>query len=311
MMPTLRRVQFLLPLCALMTIPSATAESLVKVVSSVPAVHSLMLQLVSDVGAEASLLLEDGDTLHEFNLTASKLRMLAEADLLVIVGTDEPDILDSEELSELRNGTQGVIRLAESLPEDMLLHAGHCEDHDDEDGHEDLSCVDPHLWLSTDNAAEILRVMANGLTKIDPSNKVAYQTNLEMALRRLRRLELKLGETLDTASPMQAVVWHNAYGYFARRDDTPEFFDGGMSDIHSSSISGVRLTKMREHLGSKRPGCVIFGSQEAQREHSGSFAGMPDTKTVVAVPIGPIAGVNKNSYEELMLKVATAFASCR
>ena len=282
-----------------------------KVVSSVPAVHSLMLQLVSDVGSEASLLLEDGDTLHEFNLTGSKLRLIAEADLLVIVGTDEPDILDSEELSELRNGTQGVIRLAEILPEDMLLHAGHCDDHDSEDGHGELSCVDPHLWLSTDNAAEILRVMANGLAKVDSGNKDSYETNLVRALSRLSRLELKLGETLGTASPMQTIVWHNAYGYFARRDDTPEFFDGGMSDIHSSSISGVRLSKMREHLGGKSPGCVIFGSLEAQSEHSGSFADMPGTKTVVAVPIGPIAGVNEDSYEELMLKVATAFASCR
>lgn len=123
-------------LISLMGSSALAADGKPSAVSSVPAIHSLVLQIVDGTEADAALFLEPGDSVHDVNLTARKLEMLADADLVVILGADEPDVLDHDELDQLRGGRGGVVRLVEDLPSELLVFSEHCHDHD-RGGHED------------------------------------------------------------------------------------------------------------------------------------------------------------------------------
>ncbi len=123
-------------LISLMGSPALAADGKPSVVTSVPAIHSLVLQVVDGTQADAALFLEPGDSVHDVNLTARKLEMLAGADLVVILGADEPDVLDHDELDQLRGDRGGVVRLVEDLPYELLVFSEHCHNHD-RDGHLD------------------------------------------------------------------------------------------------------------------------------------------------------------------------------
>ena len=332
------------------------AHARLNIVTSLPAIHSLVLQLTGKVDASASLLMEEGDSFHSFAVTGKKLRLLSEADLVVVIGLDEPDILDHEELEELRGKHAGIVNLSERLPKESLVFTEHCHDHgehddehhgesshdehdehghaehddhrehDDEhhgesghDEHDDHGhgeeslgelCIDSHLWLSVSNASLILELLASEFAALDPASKPTINENLRRAKERLERLDERIGRMLESPTVSNRVVWHDAYAYFAKRPGFPEYLDGGQSDIHYSSLSGVRLTEMREYLAREGTGCVIFGDPQVESAHAENFEDIPDTHTVAVVPFGAVATAGEDGFDELMLQTASAFSSC-
>lgn len=171
-------------------------------------------------------------------------------------------------------------------------------------------CVDPHMWLSADAASGIVDAVARALVRADSKNADAYAANSRRALQELRELDAKLSSILGEATVRQAVVWHDAFRYFARDYPVRPYLDAGQHDVHVTTLSGRRLLDIREHLAEPGPGCLIFGTPEVEEAHGASFADIADTGTVTVVPFGDISGVDKGSYAELLTSIAMAFASC-
>lgn len=75
---------------------------------------------------------------------------------------------------------------------------------------------DPHIWLSPKNARVMVENICAGLVQADPANKDYYVRNKENYLRELEKLDKEIEESLQKAQRRSFLVFHPAWGYFAR-----------------------------------------------------------------------------------------------
>ncbi|MCG8428454.1 MAG: zinc ABC transporter substrate-binding protein, partial [Chromatiales bacterium] len=155
-----------------------------KVVVSIKPIHSLVAGVMEGV-AEPELLIRGGQSPHTFSLAPSDARKLSKADMVVWVGErlETPlaktlqAIADDAKVIELisQPGMQRVAMREGGAwdkhnhdEHDQHEHGEHEPKHDEAehaDAHEDG--VDPHLWLSPKNAAQIVRVVSEHLIQVD------------------------------------------------------------------------------------------------------------------------------------------------
>lgn len=214
----------------LLTSTAPALAEVPRVVTDMPPVHSLVAQVMGDLGQPA-LLLEKGANAHEFQMRPSQAADLQAAELVVWIGPEMTPWL-GRALDGMTTAPQLRLLAAEGTfrqafdPKDAHDHGhkgaedaeGHGvaqaeEDHDAE-GH-DHSGTDPHAWLDPANAAHWLGLIAGELSKLDPDNAATYAANAEAAKADLAALDAEIAASLAGVKSTPLVVYHNAYGYFA------------------------------------------------------------------------------------------------
>ncbi len=107
-------------------------------------------------------------------------------------------------------------------------HAHECDGHHHDDEHDhahghDHACdghhhagPDPHIWLSVQNARVMVSQICEGLVQVDPSHEHYYRTNCAVYLEELDALDRELEELLHGLENRRFMVFHPAFGYFAR-----------------------------------------------------------------------------------------------
>ena len=203
-----------------------------RVVTDIPPVHSLVAQVMGDLG-QPDLLLEKGANAHSFQLRPSQAAGLQEAGLVVWIGPEMTPWLDralegTSTAKELRLlaaegtfrqdfGTAGAHDHGAEAGHEGHGHEGHGHDeagHDDHAGH-DHTGLDPHAWLDPANARHWLGLIAAELSAQDPENAAIYAANAEKAQADLTALDGEIAALLAPVKDKPLVVFHDAYGYFA------------------------------------------------------------------------------------------------
>ncbi len=82
--------------------------------------------------------------------------------------------------------------------------------------HDNMGKPDPHIWLSPPLVRIIASNTAEALLAIDPANKEFYRTNLERFLDTINRLDKKIRAILADKKNRAFIVFHPAWGYFAK-----------------------------------------------------------------------------------------------
>lgn len=205
----------------LVAIPYAAMAEVPRVVTDLPPVHSLVAQVMGDLG-QPVLLLEKGANAHSFQLRPSQAVNLQEADMVVWIGPQMTPWLDRaldgiSTAEQLRLIETTGTHLRRFVPEDDHDEAHAEEGQDDDHQHDDHQHggTDPHVWLDPNNASLWLDKIAVDLGRIDPENAATYTANAANARADLARLDAELAATLTPAKGRPLVVYHDAYGYFA------------------------------------------------------------------------------------------------
>ena len=86
-------------------------------------------------------------------------------------------------------------------------------DHEDDHGHAGL---DPHIWLSPKLVKIQAGYMLDALATTDPENKDFYTANYTAFIKEIDALDQDLTRMLTDNAGMQFMVFHPAWGYFAR-----------------------------------------------------------------------------------------------
>jgi zinc transport system substrate-binding protein len=76
--------------------------------------------------------------------------------------------------------------------------------------------LDPHIWLSVKNAKIMAQNICDGLVQVDATNKAYYEENCAAYLEELTKLDSDLATDLSGVSNRSFIVFHPAFGYFAR-----------------------------------------------------------------------------------------------
>ena len=188
--------------------------------------------------------------------------------------------------------------------EDNADHEEH-EDHADHDhAHGDH---DPHAWLSPDNAAVWLNVIATQLSAADPENAATYDANAAAARTALDNLRAEVTATLDPVRGRSFIVFHDAYQYFEKAFSFPAA--GAISLSDASDPSPARIAEIRQRIAEQGINCVLSEPQFNPGLVSAVMEGS-DAKTAVLDPIGSNIETGAGLYPALLRQLATSLADC-
>ncbi len=85
-----------------------------------------------------------------------------------------------------------------------------------EDGDSDEESLDAHIWTSPANARVMAANIVSALSELDPANAETYAANAKAFDAELAALQEEIRARLEPFEGRSFVVFHPAYGYFAR-----------------------------------------------------------------------------------------------
>jgi zinc transport system substrate-binding protein len=307
-----------------------------RVATDIAPVHSLVARVMDGVGTP-KLIVQPGASPHEYSLRPSEAQALQEADLVFWVspgltpwlgdaietlttGASVTELLEADGTIELDIREGALFEAhdhggdahadAEHAGEKHSDHGDHAEgEHKEGAGHEghDEGAHDPHAWLSPQNAATWLNVIAGRLSAVDPKNAGAYFANAAAGRAELDILIADIDAVLAPVRDRQFIVFHDAYQYFENAFGFNAL--GAISISDASDPSPARIAEIRARIAGEGIDCVLAEPQF----NPGLVATVMDgtnAKTGILDPLGSDLKPGPALYPQLMRNLAATLAEC-
>lgn len=304
------------------------------VVADITPVHSLVARVMQGVG-EPSLIVAPGASPHGYSLRPSEAAALQEADLVFWVSEGLTPWLEGAietlagdatvtELLETDGTTELPFRegaLFEAHDHGDEAHAdgeGHedhaeGEDHADEghDGHDHEGHHhgghDPHAWLSPDNGAAWLNVIAARLSAADPEHAGTYYANAAAGREELAAQKAGINAILEPVRGRHFIVFHDAYQYFETAFDFPA--SGSITVSDAADPSPARIAEIQARVAEQDVSCVLSEPQFNPGIVAVVMNGS-EANTGVLDPLGADLAPGPDLYGNVLHNLATALADC-
>ena len=274
------------------------------VVTDIPAVHSLALQVMGDLGGVDVLLTQGADP-HSFQLNPAQARSIAQADLIFWIGPELTPWLDRA-LAGI--GTKGTALSLLHAPGVKELSYDDTEYEEASEDHAHLhDGIDPHAWLDPENARVWISLIADQLAEKDPEHAATYRGNARLAAERIDRLTSEVSTILANAHQAPIIVFHDAYDYFAQRFDLT--IAGSIRVGDATAPSAAELVALRNTMRSEQVACVFT---EAQHDPALAQTVIEGTDIHIAAldPSGSMQPFGPDLYTDMIRSLATAIADC-
>ena len=297
------------------------------VVTDMPVVQSLVVQVMGDLGT-ASVLLEQGADVHSFQLKPSQAAEIAKADLVIWVGHDltpwltdtidgigikgrSVELLDAEGLETRTYGQEHEgEEHAHDHPEHDETAPGDTaqEDAGEEEAPHQHSGTDPHVWLDPSNAKVWVDAIAAALGSADPDNAATYAANATTAKTGIDAIEAEVTATLAPVGDTPIVVYHDAYGYFSAHFGVNIVGEVELGD--ASAPSAAKLADLRATLKADGAACIFPETQHDPKLLISVTDGIGIRLGAAIDPEGTSLTYGAGLYGALMTTLATAIADC-
>ncbi|MEI7965099.1 MAG: metal ABC transporter substrate-binding protein [Chitinophagaceae bacterium] len=153
---------------------------------------------------------------HFVDPKPSYIISLSNANLFVTVGLDletgwSPQLLSSSRNQKIQKGAPGYVDASEGVG---LLQVPSSLNRGEGDIH---IYGNPHYWLDPLNGKVIARNIANGLERIDPSNKAYYEANLQAFFNKVNEKLAAWAALMAPYKGSKIIAYHNEWCYFEKR----------------------------------------------------------------------------------------------
>src|SRR5215470_5419846 len=187
----------------------------IKVVTTIPDLKSIT-EFVGGDKVSVSSIATGYQNPHFVDPKPSYIISLSGADLFVTIGLDleigwSPQLLSSSRNTKIQKGAAGYVDASVNIP---LMQVPNAANRAEGDIH---IYGNPHYWLDPMNGKIIARNIADGLERIDPSNRSFYETNLANFD---NQIDAKMKDWLAKMAPFRGtkiVAYHNEWVYFETR----------------------------------------------------------------------------------------------
>ena len=331
-------MRFIIPLTVATfgTLSSVAQAEVPKVVTDIPAVQSLVAQVMGDLGQPTVLLGQNADA-HHYQLKPSQAGELQDANLVVWIGPRLTpwleraiDGLGAQDHALGLLGAPGahVRQFSGTDPHDHSADMDDDEDHDahdhaaedhaaedhaaeDHDAHESedaASNIDPHAWLDPDNAKVWLGLIAQDLGKLDPENAKTYESNAKAAQARVIEMDERLKAQFAPVQDRPFLVYHAAYGYLA--DHYGLHIAGSLSPSDATTPGAAHLVSLRDEANSDKIYCAFPEVQHDPKMVEILVDGTPVKLGGGLDPSGTTLTYGPGLYEALMQNTADTITAC-
>ena len=209
---------------------AAAAE--VRVLTTLPAIHSWAANVAGDTATVESLLPANVGP-HDFQFRPSDLRKLAAADVVLMNGLGVDTWLTRAVARGASKPSRRVVTVTDGLQKQLVHHrtplaidaetnrtkkSDPDHDHDHNHDHSDDD-ANPHVWLDPIFAKHCVSNIVQALCQADPTHAEGYTRRGEAYLRELDQLDEQIRSSLKGLSNRKVVTFHDAFPYFCRRYD--------------------------------------------------------------------------------------------
>ncbi len=166
-----------------------------------------MVRSVAGDRCKVTALIGSGVDPHLYKPTRADVKRLLIADAVFYSGLHLEGRM-TEAFTNLERGGKTVVALADSLPQDLLLHPA------DEDGH-----WDPHVWMDVSLWSRCLPSIEQSLINLLPEYAADFRQRTASAQEQLAELDTRIETAIQSIPRDQRVLItaHDAFGYFSRR----------------------------------------------------------------------------------------------
>lgn len=179
---------------------------------------AVLADIVANIGGdrvEVWSVTPPGADAHTYEASAQDLARLSEADYLVAVGGRfEAFAEGSAWRRAARDADLPTLRVTDAIEvietEVVVEHGDHTHDY---------TGGDPHFWLDPRRVIELVPLLADALTEIDPEGARYFQERAAAYTAELEQLDADFEAAVHAIPPERRVliVHHDAYGYLAAR----------------------------------------------------------------------------------------------
>ena len=156
--------------------------------------------------------------------------------------------------------------------------------------------ADPHIWLSPVEVKAQAETIKNSLAGLDPGHAAEYQANLDAFVADIEALEAGIRDTLESVADRKFIVFHPAWGYFARDFDLEMIpIEVGGQEPSAAELAGLVTRAQKEGVK------VIFAQPEFSTRAAETIADQIDGKVLLISPLAP-------DWLNNLQSVATTFA---
>ena len=223
---------------------------------------------------EVSVMMPPGANEHNYEPDTGQLKALSQADLYVKVGH-----LPFEEawMERFISTNRDMLVVDSSQSIEMIEH-------------------NPHIWLSP----RLVKIQANtisaALVQLDPENQDYYLQQKQIFLKELDKLDQEITTTLSGVKGKSFLVYHPAWGYFAR--------DYGLQEVaieeHGKEPGAREMSRIIDYA-KKNQIKTIFDSSQHSTHSADAIAAELGARVVLLDPLPA-------NYMDNMRKVAKTMA---
>lgn len=292
---------------------SATAFADVRVVASIPPVHSLVASVMQGVGAP-ELLVPANVSEHDYALKPSDARKIAQADLVVWIGEGlEGYLAGPLKSSGVRNVSLIEAEGVEPHPYGENEHAhdhehaeGHDRKHADGHGHEHTG-LDPHVWMDPVRAGAMVQAIAKALAQQDGANADTYRANAARTVEALKELNDETASKLKPYADRPFVTFHDGYRYFVERYGLEQVGEVTVDPQRRPGAASVKA--LRDAVAAKNVVCA-FAEPQYDEAAISTLAGSAGIKIGRLDTLGAGIEPGPSLYPELIRQNAAAVQAC-
>ncbi len=191
--------------------PTSTAEKLQLVVSILP--QKYFVKRVGGEYVKVEVMVEPGASPATYEPKPQQLRVLSKADAYISIGVP----FEKAWMNRITAANREMLIVDTTQGIERMPMAAHIHESEREKSHPDeWSNPDPHIWLSPQLVKLQARTIYKALVKLTPEQEDIYQANLASFLSEIEAVDAELRESLLGLGQRKFMVFHPAWGYFAR-----------------------------------------------------------------------------------------------
>ncbi len=241
-------------------------------------------------------IIPDGTDSHTFEPAPSDVRVIAEADLIILNGLDLET--PTEKLAQA-NKKAGVRIL--KLGDNTITAKEYAFDRSfpRSEGH-----PNPHLWMNPVYAVRYAELIRDALAVKDPANRSGYQERTRLYTERLRALDRAIAAATATIPPpnRKLLTYHDSFAYFAPRYGLRVI--GAIEPSSFAEPTPQDVARVIRQLKQERVP-AIFGSEvfpSKVLDQIGREAGVTFIATLRDDDLPGAPGLSEHSYVGMMLE---------
>ncbi|MFJ9723059.1 metal ABC transporter substrate-binding protein [Streptomyces sp. NPDC101209] len=198
---------------------------------------AFLAERIGGTHVHVTSLTQPGQEPHDLEISARQTAQLQDSDAVLYLKNLQPSVDDAVAQSEVKTKIDAASLT--SLEKHGNEVGGHAASHDGSENDE-LSGLDPHIWLDPVRYAQVAEGVGKAFQKADPRHAADYRANTAALVKKLDALNTAFKDGLAHTQSKVFITTHAAFGYLAERYGLTEEAVNGLDPESEPSAARVR-----------------------------------------------------------------------